>query len=292
MAVVATGFFDGVHLGHMEVIKTLLGLSKAGGGQSLVVTFSSHPRLVLQEDARRLRMLTSLEEKRGLLEAAGVDRVEVLEFTREFAAMSAGRYISEVLMGRFKASTLVLGYDNRLGCDQLGPAGIVPLAASMGLKTVVVEPLEGIHGAVSSTRIRLALDEGRVDDAALMLGRRYRLPGIVVHGNGLGRTIGFPTANVKPAWPLKAIPAPGVYATVARLLGREYGSMTNIDAAGKIETHIFGFDEDVYGLDISVEFVCRERGEMEFGCLEELRPQLETDRKNILLSLRELWKTS
>lgn len=223
--VVATGFFDGVHLGHRFLIETLVDEAHRRGSQSLIVTFWPHPRNVLQNEARDFRLLTSMQEKKDLLLEMGVDRVEVLDFTRSFSALTMREYIRQVLVGRFGAKCLVLGYDNRMGSDCRNSGELADIARAEGLDVVRVGGVEapdqvgGDAGCpaptglpISSTRIRRALAEGRVEEAAAMLGRPYSLHGVVVAGNRLGRTLGFPTANMQLYEPLKAIPAPGVYA--------------------------------------------------------------------------------
>ena len=223
--VVATGFFDGVHLGHRFLIERLTDEARLRGTQSLIVTFWPHPRNVLQNDARDFRLLSSMQEKKALLLEMGVDRVEVLEFTRVFSTMTMRDYIRQVLIGRFGAKCLVLGYDNRMGCDCRNSSELADIAREEGLEVVRVgvlksgclERRDAQTGSISSTRIRNALAEGRVEDAAAMLGRPYGLHGVVVSGNRLGRTIGFPTANMQLYEPLKAIPAPGVYAVCVNI---------------------------------------------------------------------------
>lgn len=292
MAVVSTGFFDGVHLGHRHVIDRLLSEAKAAGEESVVVTFWPHPRNVLQDDARNLRLLTSLQEKQLLLNGLGVDRIEVIPFTREFSRMTTETYLREVLIGRFGAGTVILGYDNRIGSDLLSSEDIVPIAERLGLRAIVESPVtvspEGV--TVSSTKIREALAEGRVGDAGAMLGYRYCLHGVVVAGNKLGRTIGFPTANMQLYDPLKMIPSNGVYAVEVETVGRHLYGMCNIGVrptvgqgnARTIETNIFDFDEDIYGLDIRVRFIDKIRDEHQFDSLQSLASQLFLDREACL----------
>ena len=306
--VAATGFFDGVHLGHRHLVQTLTAEARRRSAQSLVVTFWPHPRTVLQNGARELRLLTSLDEKRELLRSLGVDEVEVLDFSREFSALTMREYISQVLVGRFGAQCLVLGYDNRMGSDCRSTAQLAATARDAGLDVVLADSVpvpvsagrtapassspDGLAGpglppaAISSTRIRTALTEGRVEDAAAMLGRSYDLHGVVVAGNRLGRTIGFPTANMQLYEPLKAIPAPGVYAVRVRTLGRDCIGMCNIGYrptvgpgnALTIETHILDFDEDIYGLDLHLSFLSRIRPERKFDSLQALAVQLAADK--------------
>ncbi len=349
MAVVATGFFDGVHLGHRLVIDTLLRAAHERGEQSVVVTFWPHPRTVLQKDARELRLLNSLQEKRAILSALGVDRVEVVDFSREFRMLTAEQYLREWVIGRLGGTAIVLGYDNRMGSDGLQHDAIVPLAQSLGLKVIECDavipsggvpprktscsagPLPSDDGplplmmprvaqfseedpsgagdaaarnaeggtvfhpytprtsaggtAISSTKIRAALEKGEIEVAEAMLGYRYGLHGVVVAGNRMGRTIGFPTANMQLYEPLKLVPADGVYLVEVETLGRHFHGMTNIgvrptvSGAGvrTIETHIFDFDELIYGLDLRVRFIAKIRDERRFDSLEGLKAQLASD---------------
>lgn len=276
MAVVATGFFDGVHLGHRQVIQTLVSSARQRGEEAIVVTFAQHPRAVLQQDARILRLLNSPQEKEALLRGLGVDRVETLLFDRAFARLTAEDYIRDVLRDRLGATRLVLGYDNRLGSDCLGPDAIRPLAESLGLAVEVVPASSASDIVVSSTKIRKALEEGRVEDAEAMLGYAYGLRGVVVSGKQLGRKLGFPTANLRLYDPLKLVPAQGVYLTEVEVLGAHYWGMTNVGDI--IETNIFDFDEDIYGLDLSIRFRRHLRAMRSFDSLNALSAQLAADR--------------
>ena len=321
MAVVATGFFDGVHLGHRQVIQTLVSSARQKGEEAIVVTFAQHPRAVLQQDARDLRLLNSPQEKEALLRALGVDRVEVLPFDRAFARLTAEQYIRTVLQERLGATRLVLGYDNRLGSDRLTPDLIAPLAQSLGLEVVIVPaavagvvesaaaspdrshprlrkregpaaegcgrgpatpdvrrgwlPWNEAATAVSSTKIREALSKGEVDAAEAMLGYAYMLRGVVVGGKQLGRTLGYPTANLRLYDPMKLVPARGVYLTEVEVLGSHYWGMTNVGDI--IETHIFDFSEDIYGLDLQIRFRRWLRAMCSFDGLDALKAQLAAD---------------
>lgn len=282
MAVAATGFFDGVHRGHRHLLDILVSSARKRAEKAIVITFSKHPRTILQQDARSLRLLTSTDEKIALLKSCGVDSVEVLAFDRAFSSMTAKQYIADILRDTYGVSALVVGYDTRMGSDRLGPDAIAETAAGLGLDVIVCGP----EGNISSTRIRKALEQGLVEEANDMLGYRYMLRGVVVEGNRLGRTMGFPTTNMKLYEPLKLIPLNGVYKVQASVLGRSYTGMTNIGCRPTvglgnertIETNIFDFDEDIYGLDIEVSFISRVRNEMKFDSLEELAQQLEKDK--------------
>ena len=288
--VVATGFFDGVHLGHRMVIEQLVSAAAVRGDESMVVTFWPHPRNVLQKEARSLRLLTSLSEKKAMLEALGVNRVEVMPFTKDFSTMTTREYLAR-LMAEYGVKSVLIGYDNRMGCDADGADQVAETAAGLGLEVIRTQMVPSELGyAVSSTKIRERLEEGDVHAASAMLGYDYSLHGVVVAGNRLGRTIGFPTANMQMYEPLKLVPGNGVYFVKVETLGRELYGMCNVGcrptvSSGNhrtIETHIFDFDEDIYGLDIKVTFMEKIRDEVKFESLEALRNQLEKD--------RELWK--
>ena len=323
--IATTGFFDGVHLGHRLVIERLVSLSHERGDESLVVTFWPHPRAVLQDGARELRLLNTLEEKKGLLTALGVDRIEVLDFTRTFATLTAREYL-RLLRDRFGVTTLMMGYDNRVGSDRLTASTLKTVADEIGIELIELEPVglepsgmgerpqtvieddpshgkpwappsyaaEGGHRfanvhpsltPVSSTKIRKCLEEGDVAAAAAMLGYRYGLRGAVVAGNRLGRTIGFPTANMQLYEPLKLVPGRGVYVVEVEVLGRKFRGMKNIGTrptvggtTTSIETHILDFDEDIYGLPLQLRFLRRLRDEVHFPSLDALKAQLALDR--------------
>ena len=286
--VIATGFFDGVHLGHRHVLGQLVKEARDRGDESMVVTFWPHPRNVLQDDARNLRLLTSLPEKKEILLGLGVDRVEVLPFTRAFSRLTTEEYFREYIIGRFGGKAVLIGYDNRVGSDLLTPDVIETVAKRTGLEVIRTDSVSIPGGiVVSSTKIREAISSGDVESAAAMLGYEYSLVGVVVAGNHLGRTIGFPTANMRLYEPLKLLPGNGVYSVEVESLGRRFRGMCNIGTrptvnAGTdrtVETNIFGFDEDIYGLDLKVTFLRKIREERRFSSLDELKAQLEHDRK-------------
>ncbi len=289
--VVATGFFDGVHLGHRLVLEKLVSVARARGEGSEVVTFWPHPRNVLQDDARNLRLLTSLSEKKELISSIGVDKVEVLPFTRSFSRLTTKEYLEDYVKGKFGGKAILLGYDNRIGSDLLSPVEIAEVAERLGLEVIRTGSLSSPKGiVVSSTKIREAVASGDVEGAAAMLGYKYSLFGVVVAGNRLGRTIGFPTANMRLYEPLKLLPGNGVYSVEVESLGRKFRGMCNIGTrptvnAGSdrtVETNIFDFDEDIYGLDLKVTFLRKIRDERRFASLDALKAQLIQDRESCL----------
>ena len=287
--VVATGFFDGVHLGHRFILSALVDEAAARGDESMVVTFWPHPRNVLQDDAMNLRLLTSMEEKKALLKSIGVDHVEVLPFSKAFSRLTAEEYLKEYVIGKFGGNAILLGYDNRLGSDLCTPDQTAELAEKLGLDVIRPESYTSESGiVVSSTKIRNAVSSGDIVLANSMLGYDYQLFGVVVSGNRLGHTIGFPTANMQLYEPLKLVPGNGVYLVKVETLGNVHDGMCNIGVRPTIgsgntitiETNIFDFDEDIYGLDIRVSFVCKIRNEVKFNDLSLLAAQLEKDKEH------------
>lgn len=294
MAVIATGFFDGVHLGHRSVVRQLVAAARERGTDSVVVTFRPHPRAVLQQDAPQLRLLTSFSEKRALLRSLGIDRLEVIPFTREFASLTAEQYIRDWLVGRFGCTAMVFGYDNRVGSDGADATAVSAIASSLGVELIPCTAL----GDISSTKIRGTLSAGDVEAASAMLGYDYFLNGVVVSGNRIGRTLGFPTANMQLYEPLKLIPENGVYLVRVEFpesdddvvpssfsRGCRYGMCNigsrptvNLGTNVTIETNIFDFDEDIYGLPLRISFMKRLRGETRFSSTAALRDQLALDR--------------
>ena len=284
--VITTGFFDGVHIGHRQILSQLVTEACSRGDESLVVTFWPHPRAVLQQDARILRLLSPLEEKIDKIKSLGVNHVEVVPFTKEFSRVSTEEYLKDILIGRFGAKALLLGYDNRFGSRDSQPADIVAMAKALGLEVIRPAAVNVEDVPVSSTKIREALLRGDLAVANRMLGYSYKLHGVVIAGNRLGTALGFPTANIRLYEPLKLIPASGVYASKVRVQGKFYSGMTNIGfrptvSSGNaltIETNVFDFSEQIYGLDLEVYLEHRVRDEIKFPSLEALKAQLAEDR--------------
>lgn len=286
--VIATGFFDGVHLGHRLVIDLLVKTAKARGEESMVVTFWPHPRTVLQDEARSLRLLNTLNEKKALIESCGVDKIEVMPFNKEFSCLSAEDFFKTYIIGLFGGTAIILGYDNRMGGDEGDTEDISEIAKKCGLEVIRAGKINNPSGeAISSTKIRKLISEGEVEAASNMLGYDYSLHGVVVVGKQLGRTIGFPTANMQLYEPLKQIPCNGVYFVKAETLGGTFYGMCNIgvrptvDSGGAvtIETNIFDFNEDIYGLDLIISFISKIREERCFDSIDALQSQLSKDKE-------------
>ena len=287
MVVAAPGFFDGVHLGHRKVLRSLCETASREGKRSCVISFWPHPRSVLQQQAYDLRLLNSLDEKKSLIKAIGVDEFIAIPFTKEFSRLTTKEFLLEYLISKYGVSTLVIGYDHRLGSNVSEPqSAMISTAHELGLNIVRVEEFLVDNNIISSTKIRKMLQQTDVYDAARYLGYNYTLRGAVVSGNRLGRTMGFPTANMQLYDPLKVVPGDGVYGVYVTVLGRRYMGITNIGvrptvaAHGErtIETNILGFDEDIYGLDITVEFVFKIRDEIKFASVNELQSELERNK--------------
>ncbi|MGN1232182.1 MAG: riboflavin biosynthesis protein RibF, partial [Candidatus Cryptobacteroides sp.] len=281
-------FFDGVHLGHRFVLEQLVKAAGERGDWSMVVTFWPHPRNVLQDDARNLRLLTTMEEKKRILTEVGVNYVEVIPFSKDFSRLTTEEYLRDWVIERLGGRTILLGYDNRIGSDLKTPEETAVIAEGLGLEVIRAESYTGPGNiVVSSTKIRNLLSAGQVEKANELLGYGYSLHGVVVAGNRLGRTLGFPTANMQLYEPLKLIPAGGVYLVRVETVGRAYYGMCNIGVRPTvgngnsitIETNIFDFDEDIYGLDIRLTFITKIRDEVKFPDMAGLSAQLGRDRE-------------
>ena len=286
-SIVTIGTFDGVHLGHQKIIKRLVDLKKKQGGETILFTFDPHPRKVLFPEQTDLKLITTTKEKCELLQHFGIDNVLVFPFTKAFSRMHATDYISDIIVKGLKTKSLVIGYDHRFGSNREG--NIVTLKELSKTYNFAVEeiPAEEINSLnISSTRIRKAIEDGDIQTANEFLGYSFFITGIVVKGKQLGRTIGYPTANISIADKDKLIPKMGVYAVNVILNNITYKGMLNVgtnpttdlDNTVKIEVNIFDFDETIYGYDIKVEFVKWVRNEEKFANLEELKQALANDK--------------
>lgn len=283
------GFFDGVHAGHRSLIAQLRQVAAERGLAPAVFTFPVHPRRVLQADYRP-QLLDAFEEKLARIGETGVDYCAVLDFTPALARLTAREFI-ERLAAEWGVSTLVVGYDHRFGHDRAeGFEEYVAHGRAVGMEVVRGVPYLLEDGtAVSSSRIRALLTECQVEEAARMLTVPYRLRGHVVGGQRIGRTMGFPTANLSVDEPLKVLPGDGVYAVRVRLHGMAYRGMLSIgnrptigDQPTAVEVHLLGFSGDVYGETIEVEFIRHLRSNRRFDSLDALREQLERDRETVV----------
>jgi riboflavin kinase/FMN adenylyltransferase len=288
--VVTVGNFDGLHVGHRSIIDTVVERARNLGGQAVVFTFEPHPRKVLYPD-RAPRLLTTLEQRLELLEAAGVDIVVVEEFTEDFARIPPEVFIRKILHGRIHPVEVYVGYDFHFGHDRAGSMRLLTeMGPKLGFSVTIIPEVTVDAGDVNSTRIRQMLCEGRVEEVRAMLGRSYTIRGRVVGGERRGRDIGFPTANIDPE--NEILPAAGVYAGRLRLLddgdpphGSEAFAVTNVGvrptfgAENRLvaEAHILDFDGDVYDRQIELSFSHHLRDERKFANVAALREQISKD---------------
>ena len=281
------GTFDGVHIGHQKIIRNLVSQAKEKGHLAVVLTFFPHPRMVLQKDSD-LKMIDTLEEKQQFLEKMGVDVLIVHPFSRAFSRLTALEFTRDLLVNQLKISQLVVGYDHRFGRNR---EATIDDLKSFGLDynfTVDEIPSQDIESiAVSSTKIRNALNKCDLKTANQFLGRPFGLTGTVVKGDGIGKKFGFPTANIQVKQDYKLRPQNGVYLVRSKLAGIEFFGMMNIGmrptVSGKTtqtEIHFFNLDQNLYDLEISLEVLEKIREEVKFNSTNELTEQLKKDRIN------------
>lgn len=290
--VVTLGIFDGVHRGHRTLLSSLVSRAKEAIGESVVITFSPHPRLILEKDHGGLMFLTTMKEKQILLENEGIDHLLVLDFNKEFSRMHACDFVKEILVSKIRTKHLLVGYNHHFGNRGEGDFNtIVQCSESFDFKVEQVQGFQTEEGAISSSIIRKALTEGRLDAANSMLGYNYSMSGEVVSGKQIGRSLGFPTANINPDDKHKLIPSNGVYAVEVKLKEEEYPGMlsigtnptVNADSQKRsIEVNILNFEKDIYGDKITVVFRKWLRDEKKFNSIEELTKQMETDKQDTI----------
>ncbi|PIF05001.1 MAG: riboflavin biosynthesis protein RibF [Draconibacterium sp.] len=285
--IVTIGTFDGVHLGHREVILHLQEIARKYGGETVIFTFYTHPRLITAPDETNLRLLTTLPEKTALFERYGIDHLVVYPFDKTFSELSYSEFVKNILVEKMKTHCLVVGYDHKFGKNREGDYEYLKkCAAKHQFQIEKLDVLTIENENVSSTRIRRALENGRIKKANKYLGYRFSLSGKVVIGRQLGRKIGFPTANIEASDKHKIIPGYGVYAVKVLIDDAEYNGMLNIGTRPtfnnnadnrSIEVNIFDFNEKIYGKEITLEFVDKIRDEKKFEGINGLVEQLKKD---------------
>ncbi len=285
-AVVTIGTFDGVHRGHWEVLQEIRRRANAMGRRSVLVTFHPHPLAIVRPEVAP-PLLTTPEEKKEILAESGLEYAAFLAFTPVLAAYTPERFVREILVDRLGVQELVVGYDHHFGKGRMGDAETLKaLGAQMGFTVDVVAPVNAREEPVSSTRIRAAISRGDVEAARAGLGRPYSVRGVVVRGDGRGRSLGFPTANleINTGGTQKLIPPPGIYAVLASLRSGVYpGALhvgprpTFVGSAPTVELHLMGFDEDIYGEQVRVDFVKHLRDVQPFSSVNALVEQMRRD---------------
>lgn len=280
------GTFDGVHIGHQKILVRVSEIARRRNSETVLLTFSPHPRLVLFPDGNDLKLLSTDEERIELLRGAGIDHLVIHPFSQEFSRITADAYIRDILVGQFNAGMLVIGYDHHFGRNREGDLEKLKNAApeyGFEVEEIPAQEIDDVN--VSSTKIRNALIEGNVRKANDYLGYTYSVTGPVKKGNEVGRTLGYPTANILPPEDYKLVPGNGIYAVYVEFGGKKFSGMANIGIRPTIgdldepliEVHLFDFNDDLYGQRMTVYFIDRFRDELKFESLESLRRQLVLD---------------
>ena len=293
-AVVTIGTFDGVHQGHQRILQEVVRHTREVAGESIVVTFEPHPRRVLFPGSP-VKLLTSLQQKLKLISETGIEHIVVAPFTKEFSELSGVEYIRDFLVARFRPESIIIGYDHHFGHDRKGNITLLKqFQDEFGYKIYEIPAQLVDEAAVSSTKIRAALLEGNVQEAATMMNRHYSISGRVTQGDQLGRKIGFPTANIKPSEPDQLITGNGVYAVRVNHKGTLFNGMMNIGyrptVSGsdlRIEVNILDFNQDIYNDELEILFIKKLRDEKKFDGLDALKLQLQQDKENALAILNK-----
>jgi len=289
-AIVTQGTFDGVHLGHQKILRQLKNLAEIEGGETVLLTFFPHPRMVLQPEDNGLKLLETIDEKIEHLEQIGIDHLLILPFTKAFSRLSAEEFVQTVLVQGIGTKVMVVGYDHRFGKNREGSFHELNKLSSVynfRVEEITAEDIEAV--TISSTKIRQALVTGDLAAANTFLGYPYRAQGKVIHGHKKGAGLGFPTANIQVGASYKLIPGDGVYAVEALVHGTRFQGMANIGSqptftkrTHAFEVHLFDFSKEIYGENIEVVFHYRLRDELRFESVDALRVQLDKDKMEAL----------
>ncbi len=286
--VATMGTFDGVHQGHQAVIQHLIQEAKKRNAKSLLITFYPHPRIVLNKGAKDLRLINNPKEKINLLSKQGIDYLLVLPFTFEFSKTTAREFIQQYLIDKLHVQAMTIGYDHHFGRMDGEFENVEVLLRSLGVEVERIPEFDVENKAVSSTKIRKAIQTGDVKAANQLLGYKYSLCGTVIHGNKVGRKLGFPTANLMLEYKLKLLPSDGVYIVEVVFEDKIYKGMLNVgykptvkSNEKTIEVHILDFDRFIYGSRIEIHLCEKIRNEQSFDSLESLKKQLEKDKKMV-----------
>lgn len=289
-AVVTSGTFDGVHVGHKKILTRLSEVARKNAGETVVITFWPHPRLVLYPNDTELKLLNTFEEKAALLKKEGVQHLLRIPFTKEFSQLTSEQFIRNILVDKIGTKKLVIGYDHHFGKNREGSFEQLKLnGPTYGFEVEEISKQDVDHVTVSSTTIRKAIESADIELANDLLGQRYSLSGRVVKGDQIGRQLGYPTANIEIDSLHKLIPADGIYAVYVHHADAVYkgalyiGNRPTVDGTKKvIEVNIFNFNREIYGESLTVEFHKFIRGDQKFDSLDELKAQIDIDKKNTL----------
>lgn len=300
---ITIGMFDGVHLGHQQVIQTCCDFALKENLNSVLITFSNHPSEFFNPNSQP-KLLNTLEERLSLLELTKLDYVIILPFDIETAALSAHNFVQDILIKLLKCRILIFGYDNHFGKNREGSPIFIQRNYADSIKTVVVNEQMLDQEVISSTRLKRYIENGEVDLANKCMGYDFSISSEVVHGNALGRTIGFPTANMNLSGNLKVLPESGVYLTKSTVIINDIiisrHGITNVGYRPtiqntptlSIETNLFDFDSDIYGYEITTNFIKKIRSEIKFESLSELRNQIHKDKIEAIKLLTKIHITS
>jgi riboflavin kinase/FMN adenylyltransferase len=292
-AVVTIGTFDGVHIGHRKIISGIKELADSIGGETVILTFFPHPRMILHPEDESLKLITTITEKAQLMEQLGVDHLIITPFSRDFSNQTPEGYIRDVLVNKIGTKKIVIGYDHRFGKDRQGGLDdLLKLGPVYGFDVVEIPEQDINEVAISSTRIRNALLSDKIDLANSYLGYPFFITGTVIRGDQLGRQLGYPTANIVVEEKYKLIPADGIFAVTVNVTGNEHKGMAYIGSrptvnglTHNIEVNIFDFDQEIYNQPIRMEFHHYVRGDIKFSSLDELKVQLAKDKEDVLALL-------
>jgi riboflavin kinase/FMN adenylyltransferase len=294
-SVVTIGTFDGVHIGHTKIINQLITISLKNNLTSILLSFFPHPKMVLQND-NELKLINTIQEKEGLLNSLNLDYLIIKEFTKEFSRLSALEFVRDILVNKLNAKHIIIGYDHHFGRNRT--ANIEQLKEfgelyDFKVTEILAQDIDDI--AISSTKIRKALINGEIKLANKFLGYNFFFNGDVVHGNNIGKTISFPTANIKVDQPYKLIPKNGVYIVKTIIDNQTTFGMMNIGYNptfnGKqksIEIHFLNFNKNIYHKNLTIEMIMRIRNEIKFNSVEDLKKQLEQDKLSTLNYIKSL----
>ena len=292
--VVTIGTFDGVHVGHQKIINRLVATAKKERLKSLILTFFPHPRMVLQKDLD-LKLINTINERGDILSALGLDYLVIKKFSHEFSRLSAEDFVKQILVDKLHAKKIIIGYDHRFGRNRNADIeDLKNFGNKYGFEVEEISAQDINDVAVSSTKIRKALDEGDMKKANAYLGYPFMLTGTVSKGRGIGRQLAFPTANIHIEERYKLIPKYGAYIVSSVIEGKPVYGMMNIGMnptvngeKESVEVHFLNFDKDIYGKKVQIDVLQRIRDEQKFESVEALKNQLKKDKQKVVQFIKK-----